>query len=139
MQTERWKKRFGFPRACRVIKADAFASALRMRICAQSEHFAIQYCWDAQSVGVPQLGMMVPKRLARLAVQRNTVKRLIRESFRLRAAALPAGIWLVRLRQPLSPKDLTPMQKRLWGQQLEGLWAQARDFALSIKRKPPCP
>jgi ribonuclease P protein component len=43
------------------------------------------------------LGCMVPKRQARRAVTRNLVKRQMRESFRRHAAALPMGLWLLRL------------------------------------------
>jgi ribonuclease P protein component len=40
---------------------------------------------------------MVPKRQARRAVTRNLVRRQMRESFRRHAAALPMGLWLLRL------------------------------------------
>jgi ribonuclease P protein component len=43
------------------------------------------------------LGCMVPKRQARRAVTRNLLKRHMRESFRRHAAALPMGLWLLRL------------------------------------------
>jgi ribonuclease P protein component len=43
------------------------------------------------------LGCMVPKRQARRAVTRNLVRRQMRESFRRHAAALPMGLWLLRL------------------------------------------
>ncbi len=38
----------------------------------------------------PRLGLTVSKRVARFAVQRNRIKRLIRENFRLQQADLPA-------------------------------------------------
>ena len=37
-----------------------------------------------------RLGLIVPKRVFRRAVDRNRVKRTLREEFRLRRAALPA-------------------------------------------------
>lgn len=43
------------------------------------------------------LGCMVPKRQARRAVTRNQLKRQMRDSFRRHAAALPKGLWLLRL------------------------------------------
>ncbi|MCA3250378.1 MAG: ribonuclease P protein component [Rubrivivax sp.] len=51
------------------------------------------------------LGVMAPKRHARRAVTRNLVKRLAREAFGRRELALAGGLWLVRLRQPLSRAD----------------------------------
>ena len=48
------------------------------------------------------LGVMAPKRHARRAVTRNLVKRLARQAFAGHEPALPRGLWLVRLRQPIS-------------------------------------
>lgn len=44
------------------------------------------------------LGCLVPKRHARRSVTRSLIKRQIRASFGRHAQALPAGLWLVRLR-----------------------------------------
>lgn len=46
------------------------------------------------------LGLVVPKRLAKRAVTRNLIKRQVREAMRRHAEALPAGLWVVRLRAP---------------------------------------
>jgi ribonuclease P protein component len=46
------------------------------------------------------LGCVVPKRFARRAVTRNLLKRQVRGAFQRHGASLPAGLWLVRLRQP---------------------------------------
>jgi ribonuclease P protein component len=45
------------------------------------------------------IGCVVPKRHARRAVTRNLLKRQIRGAFARHALALPAGHWLVRLRE----------------------------------------
>ncbi|MFO1340811.1 MAG: ribonuclease P protein component [Burkholderiaceae bacterium] len=45
------------------------------------------------------LGLVVPKRHAKRAVTRNLIKRQIRAAMAHHAAALPAGLWVVRLRQ----------------------------------------
>jgi ribonuclease P protein component len=47
---------------------------------------------------VTRLGLAVPKRGS--AIERNRIKRVVREVFRLRRAALPAGLDLV-----VSPRD----------------------------------
>jgi ribonuclease P protein component len=44
------------------------------------------------------LGAVVPKRHARRAVTRTLLKRSIRQAVAARADALPAGLWVVRLR-----------------------------------------
>lgn len=48
-------------------------------------------------VGYPRLGMIVAKRLLARAVDRNRVKRCVRESFRLALLELPACDFVVRL------------------------------------------
>jgi ribonuclease P protein component len=46
------------------------------------------------------LGAVVPKRHARRAVTRTLVKRQIRAAMARHARAMPAGLWVVRLRAP---------------------------------------
>lgn len=48
------------------------------------------------------LGCVVPKRHARRSVTRNVLKRQIRAAVSRHEAALPQGLWLVRLRQPFA-------------------------------------
>ena len=50
-------------------------------------------------------GCVVPKRHARRSVTRSLLKRQIRNAFLRHAPGLPAGQWLVRLRQPFATKD----------------------------------
>lgn len=44
------------------------------------------------------LGLVVPKRHAKRAVTRNLIKRQVRAAMQQHAAALPPGLWVVRLR-----------------------------------------
>jgi ribonuclease P protein component len=48
------------------------------------------------------LGCVVPKRLARRAVTRTLLKRQMRAALERQQAALPPGLWLVRLRAPFA-------------------------------------
>jgi len=52
---------------------------------------------DAMSQMGPRLGLVIAKRFLPLAVQRNRVKRLIREGFRSASSELPAVDIIVRL------------------------------------------
>ncbi len=58
---------------------------------------------DDLAVAAPRwvLGLVVPKRHAKRSVSRNLVKRQLREAMTRHAAALPPGLWLLRLRAPL--------------------------------------
>ena len=56
-------------------------------------------------VGFPRLGMIVAKRVLGRAVDRNRVKRCIRESFRLVLPELPACDFVVRLLNKPVPGD----------------------------------
>lgn len=48
------------------------------------------------------LGCVVPKRHARRSVTRSLLKRQVRGAFQRAEDRLPAGLWLVRLRQPFA-------------------------------------
>ena len=67
--------------------------------------------------GRPRLGLSVAARILRLAVQRNRIRRIIRESFRQHQQSLPALDIVVGLRG--SPQDVDNAQLR---RSLEKLW-----------------
>jgi ribonuclease P protein component len=73
------------------------------------------------------LGAVVPKRHAKRAVTRSLIKRQIRATFASHAAALPAGQWLVRLRQPFAPAQFvsarSPALQRAAQQELNQLFS----------------
>ncbi len=51
------------------------------------------------------LGAVLPKRLARRSVTRNLLRRQIRAAVQRHAAALPGGLWVVRLRAGFPRQD----------------------------------
>jgi ribonuclease P protein component len=79
-------------------------------------------------VGHARLGMVVSKRLLPRAVDRNRVKRCIRECFRLKLAELPACDFVVRLTEKPKPgeeaRDLGRTLKRA-GQRAMEKWPDA--------------
>lgn len=65
----------------------------------------------------PRLGLVIAKKNIRLAVQRNRIKRLIRESFRLKQHHLPAIDAIVLARRggdQLSNQELLEILDILW-------------------------
>jgi ribonuclease P protein component len=64
-----------------------------------------------------RLGMAIARRYARTAVERNRIKRLVRESFRARRAALPPLDIVVMLRAGTAGVDSATLRAglaRLW-------------------------
>jgi len=51
------------------------------------------------------LGLVVPKRHAKRAVTRNLIKRQVRALMASQGAALPAGLWVLRLRAPFDRQE----------------------------------
>jgi ribonuclease P protein component len=76
------------------LKAAEFAAVLEHRCAVRSRYF--QVMGRPNDRGHARLGMIVSKRLFSRAVDRNRIRRLIREAFRLSAPALPALDLVVR-------------------------------------------
>jgi len=80
---------------------------------AKTAHFALHRAsLDGEHDGRPLfssadvwLGVMLPKRWARRAVTRNTIRRQIYETARALPAAPPPSAWVVRLRSEFSRKQ----------------------------------
>lgn len=61
-----------------------------------------------------RLGIIVSRRMSRLSPERNRMKRLVREAFRLHQHALPPGTdWLVIPKGNLSRKSLREIEASL--------------------------
>lgn len=57
-----------------------------------------------------RLGLIIPKRFAHKAVTRNTIKRVIREAFRLQRPYLPNKDLVVRLHSKVPPCSLRQLR-----------------------------
>ena len=78
----------------------------------------------------PRLGLIIAKKNVRLAVQRNRVKRAIRETFRLRQDEL-AGLDII----VLARKGLADLDKPALNKTLNQLWQQLQYRAEKKKRQ----
>lgn len=72
----------------RLHQASEFAAVFQHRRVLRGILFDLH--WRPNGLETARLGLVVPKRLARRAVQRNLIKRLSRELFRRRRSSLPA-------------------------------------------------
>lgn len=93
------------PRVARMTEASEFKNALRKKPSALGNSFSLHWVKALSNASQnPQLGFIVPKRILRRAIDRNRIKRALRESFRLNQTQLPAGLYLFRLKA--APKNV---------------------------------
>lgn len=77
----------GFPRSARLLDAASFTPVFREGHRLPSRWFTV--IWRRRDCPGPRLGLALAKRQIRKAHDRNRLKRLLRESFRLHRASLP--------------------------------------------------
>jgi ribonuclease P protein component len=112
----------GFPKAARLLKTDEFSSVFRLRPWARSPHFVMY----GRRTGAPaRLGLVVGKKFAPRSVSRNLIRRLARETFRLRRAELAGWDVLLRLHLKFDRKALpgaaSPALKAMCRDEIKGL------------------
>lgn len=87
------KRPLGFPRQFRVVRKADFARAYKEGRRARGALLLV--VGTPNGLPYPRLGLSVGKRIWRGAVQRNRVRRIFREAFRLAVPELPPGLDLV--------------------------------------------
>lgn len=76
----------GFPRAARLLRAADFAALRQRSRRVSSQYFTAEV---ARATPLARLGLAVSKRVSKHAVERNRIKRLVRDSFRRVRLTLP--------------------------------------------------
>jgi len=100
-----------FRRRARLSGGRAFGVLLRSRRTARSERFLIQASLNGERFS--RLGIIVGKRIARRAVDRNLLKRVVRETFRRQQLELAGFDLLVRPRRNLSANEVAAAREEL--------------------------
>jgi len=102
---------FGFDASLRLHKTDEYSSVFAFRRVLRGRHFALHYC--PGSTGTARLGLVVAKKLAKRAVQRNLVKRIGRDVFRHAQAKLPSYDLVLRLSAKLDDVTRRGMREEM--------------------------
>ncbi|WP_251358547.1 ribonuclease P protein component [Kangiella sp. TOML190] len=99
----------------RLLTAKQYKQVFTNPVKATSKDFTLLAC--SNSCNHPRLGLIVAKKNVRFAVDRNRLKRLVRESFRHQQSLLPAIDCVILARRGSSERS----NQVLFGQ-LEALW-----------------
>ncbi len=86
----------------------------------------------ANDLGYPRLGLVIAKKNIRLAVQRNRIKRMIRESFRLQQPSLTGIDAIVLARRGMDELDNSHLME-----QLNQQWQRVARKAKKARTSPP--
>lgn len=108
-------KRFTYPRESRLLTPRNFSFVFEQAIPATSNTITILARHN--NLDTPRLGVTVPKKKVKLAVNRNRIKRCIREYFRLNNHILPNVDIIVIAKHGINELDNAQLNK-----QLDSLW-----------------
>jgi ribonuclease P protein component len=100
-----------FHRRARLAGGSAFGVLLRSRRSARSERFLVQAVANGEEFA--RLGVVVGKRVAKRAVDRSLLKRLVREIFRRQQHELGGFDLLVRLRRVVAADEIVAAREEL--------------------------
>jgi ribonuclease P protein component len=105
-----------FKPSARLLKAAEFSRVFKKAI--RSSDRMLTVLIAANDLGYPRLGLAISKKHAKRAVDRNRIKRIIRESFRLNQGSLPAADFVI-MAKPLTKSvinvDLFESLDNHWG------------------------
>jgi ribonuclease P protein component len=106
---------FSFPPQLRLKTPAAYKNVFAKAVKSSDQYFTLLAVRN--QLGHPRLGLAIAKKVAKRAVDRNTLKRIVRESFRLRQHTLTALDIVVLARSDAltaSPELLRKSLERHW-------------------------
>ncbi len=120
---------FKFPRCSRLLNAGDYRTVFNGAKIKVSDRNLLILATPNQ-LPYPRVGLVIAKKNVRLAVQRNRVKRIIRQSFRLRSSELPNLDIVVLARKGMGDLD-NPALHRLIEQSWQRLDKYTRKYLKS--------
>ncbi len=107
--------KFAFRRELRLLTPEHYRHVFQQAQRAGSPHLTILA--RDNNLGHPRLGLAVPKKQIKTAVDRNRFKRVVRDDFRLRQDKLPSKDFVVIAKKSaneLSNDELNKVLQKLW-------------------------
>ncbi|MCX5465700.1 ribonuclease P protein component [Alcaligenes sp. SORT26] len=119
--------RASFPATARLHSPTEYAQSLKGQRVGRGALFVVTRSRgeDPQQTEGARLGLIVPKRFANRAVTRNTIKRILRETFRHKREGLPNAAYVFRLHSKVPLVSLTAL-KQLVRTEAETLFSKVR-------------
>ena len=117
----------GFPKSARLLNGSDYGRVFGDASAVSDAAFTI-LC-RPNDLGRPRLGLAISKKMLRRAVDRNRVKRIVRESFRRHAVELQGRDFVVLARRGIRPDG----REGLW-KSLDRLWERS-----ARRCTPPAP
>lgn len=104
-----------YPKAARLHRPSEFTNVLKGKRVSRGALLTLNHAQPVPALPEPtaRLGMIIAKRFAARATTRNTIKRVIRESFRHHRPDLPPADYLVRLHSKIVPCSLTVLRRQI--------------------------
>lgn len=100
--------RYGFPPRFKLKKTDEFSSVFSFRRRIGGAFLAVHYM--PGNLDFPRLGIVVGKKLVRRAHDRNYIKRVLREIFRLRSQNCPPVDMVIRVHKAFGPAEFAHVE-----------------------------
>ena len=94
---------FRLARQAKIVKTDDFSSVFNLRKRIASQHLVMRY--RLNEANMPRLGLIVSKKTAKLAVQRNYMRRVLRDLFRLNQQQLPIIDLVIQVQKPFKKPE----------------------------------
>ncbi len=99
---------FKLPKQAKIVKTDDFSSVFSLRKRIANKHLVMRFRMNGAKT--PRLGMIVAKKTAKLAVQRNYMRRVLRELFRLNQHHLPAVDLVIQVQKTFERAEFTEIK-----------------------------
>ncbi|WP_176372174.1 ribonuclease P protein component [Halomonas citrativorans] len=121
----------GFPRRLRLLNAGDFSHVFEQADL-KVHGKGMMALARMSTRGHPRIGLIVSKKNAKRAVDRNRFKRLVRESARLRQDHLPSMDIVI-----LAKRGVQDIDNETLNRQLHGMWKRLQRDAQTVSIAPP--